>query len=114
METKISQICELSNLLEKKDSLNSNLIRLFNCFQPSKLLQRSSIKKEKGVSASDLILFLCLFRLNSQSVFHWYCNSFYHLFTSSKDCFYRLLNRADNRLAEIVIWCMSFMHFSTG
>ncbi|MDR1984313.1 MAG: hypothetical protein LBQ28_05755 [Prevotellaceae bacterium] len=64
METKISQISELSNLLEHKDSLNENFIRLFGLFGLERLLKQLSFKKEKGASAADLILLLCLFRIN--------------------------------------------------
>jgi hypothetical protein len=95
METKIGQISELSNLLSDKDSLNHNLIRLLNRFGMGRLLQQLSIKKEKGASAGDLILLLCLFRMNGQSIFRWYRNSFYHLLSSGKNCFYRLLSRSD-------------------
>jgi hypothetical protein len=95
METKISQISELSTLLENKDSLNSNLIRLLGRFGIDRLLRRQPFNKEQGTSACDLIMLLCLFRMNGESLFHWYRNSFYHLFTSGKNCFYRLLSRSD-------------------
>jgi len=95
METKISQISELSNLLANKDSLNVNLIRLFDRFGLGRLLEQLSIKKERGAPASDLILLSCLFRINGQTIFHWYRNSFYHLFESGKNCFYRFLSRSN-------------------
>ena len=63
METKISQISELSNLLANEDSLNVNLIRLFNRFGLGRLMKQLCIKKERGASAGDLILLLCLFRI---------------------------------------------------
>jgi hypothetical protein len=56
MGTKIHQISELSSILENKESLNENLIRLFGRFGLGRLLKQLSFKKEKGVSASDLIL----------------------------------------------------------
>ncbi|MDR0748465.1 MAG: transposase [Tannerellaceae bacterium] len=95
METKIGQISELSIILENKDSLNRNLIRLFSRFGMGRLLNQLSFKKTQGVSAGDLVLLLCLFRVNGQSVFQWYRNSFYHLFESGKNCFYRFLSRPD-------------------
>jgi hypothetical protein len=95
METKISQISELSNLLANEDSLNVNLIRLFNRFGLGRLMKQLCIKKERGASAGDLILLLCLFRIHVQSIFQWYRNSFYHLFESGKNCFYRFLSRSD-------------------
>jgi hypothetical protein len=60
MGTKISQISELSNLLSKEDTLNVNLIRLFNRFGLGRLMKQLCIKKERGASAVDLILLLCL------------------------------------------------------
>jgi hypothetical protein len=109
METKIDQISELSNILENKESLNVNLIRLFGRFGLGRLLKQFSFKKEKGSSASDLILLLCLFRINGQTIFHWYRNSFYHLFESGKNCFYRLLSREDIDWRQLLYGvCRSF------
>jgi hypothetical protein len=95
METKISQITELSNLLANEETLNVNLIRLFNRFGLGRLMKQLCIRKERGTSAGDLILLLCLFRIHGQGIFQWYRNSFYHLFTSGKNCFYRFLSRSD-------------------
>jgi hypothetical protein len=56
-------------------------------------LNHLSIKKSQGASVGDLTL--CLFRVNGQSIFQWYRNSFYHLFESGKNCFYRFPGRPD-------------------
>ena len=95
MGTKISQISELSNILSKEDTFNVNLIRLFNRFGLGRLMKQLCIKKERGASAGDLLLLLCLFRIHGESIFQWYRNSFYHLFESGKNCFYRFLSRSD-------------------
>jgi hypothetical protein len=108
METKLSQISELSNLFSDKDSLNSKLIRLLNRLGMGWLLKQLSIKKEQDESVNDLSLLLCLFRMKGQRIFHWYRNSFYHLFASGKNCFCRLLSRSD-RLEKIIICCQSFI-----
>ena len=109
MKTKVSQISELSNLLAKEDSLNVNLIRLFNRFGLGRLLKQLSISKERGASSSDLILLLCLFRIHGQSIFQWYRNSFYSLFALGKNCFYRFLSRSEiDRRRLLYGVCRSF------
>ena len=61
METKIEKISELSKLLSVKSRMSDDLFHLFGKFGIGHLLSRLSLEKHDGVSASELILSLCLF-----------------------------------------------------
>ena len=61
METKIEKISELSKLLSVKTRMSDDLFHLFGKFGIGHLLSRLSLEKQDGVSASELILSLCLF-----------------------------------------------------
>ena len=63
METKIEKINELSKLLSVKNRKSDDLFHLFGKFGIGHLLSRLSLEKQDGVSASELILSLCLFRI---------------------------------------------------
>ena len=58
METKIEKISELSKLLSVKSRMSDDLFHLFGKFGVGHLLSRLSLKKQDGVSASELILSL--------------------------------------------------------
>ena len=58
MEAKIEKINELSKLLSVKTRMSDDLFHLFGKFGVGHLLSRLSLKKQDGVSASELILSL--------------------------------------------------------
>ena len=68
METKIEKISELSKLLSVKNRMSDDLFHLFGKFGIGHLLSRLSLEKQDGVSASELILSLCLFRIVGESI----------------------------------------------
>ena len=63
MEAKIEKISELSKLLSVKTRMSDDLFHLFGKFGIGHLLSRLSLEKQDGVSASELLLSLCLFRI---------------------------------------------------
>ncbi|MDR0575271.1 MAG: hypothetical protein LBG96_14845 [Tannerella sp.] len=63
METKISQISELSNLLSKEDSLNVNLIRLFNRFGLGKAHETAGVDAENSE-----IIRNCIYDLQNKNI----------------------------------------------
>ena len=58
MEAKIKKISGLSKLLSVKTRMSDDLFHLFGKFGVGHLLSRLSLKKQDGVSASELILSL--------------------------------------------------------
>ena len=93
METKIKEISELSKLLSVKTRISDDLFHLFGKFGISHLLSRLSLEKQNGVSASELILSLCLFRIVGESVHRIYKHKIYELSNHGKNCFYRMMIR---------------------
>ena len=79
METKIEKISELSKLLSVKTRMSDDLFHFFGKFGIGHLLSRLSLKKQDGVSSSELILSLCLFRIVGES-FTVYANIRYMSF----------------------------------
>ena len=93
MEAKIEKINELSKLLNVKTRMSDDLFHLFGKFGLSQLLLRLSLEKHDGISASELLLSLCLFRIVSESI-HSICkHKIYELSNHSKNCFYRMMIR---------------------
>ena len=68
MEAKIEKISELSKLLSVKTRMSDDFLHLFGKFGIGHLLSRLSLEKQDGVSASELILSLCLFRIVGESI----------------------------------------------
>ena len=68
MEAKIEKISELSKLLSVKTRMIDDFFHLFGKFGIGHLLSRLSLEKQDGVSASELILSLCLFRIVGESI----------------------------------------------
>ena len=75
MEAKIEKISELSKLLSIKTRMSDDLFHLFGKFGIGHLLSRLSLEKQDGVSASELILSLCLSRIVGESI-HRICKPF--------------------------------------
>ena len=93
MEAKIEKISELSKLLNVKTRMSDDLFHLFGKFGIGHLLSRLSLEKQDGVSASELILSLCLFRIVGESI-HSICkHKIYDLSNHGKNCFYRMMIR---------------------
>ena len=93
MEAKIEKISELSKLLSVKTRMSDDLFHLFGKFGIGHLLSRLSLEKHDGVSASELILSLCLFRIVGESI-HSICkHKIYDLSNHGKNCFYRMMIR---------------------
>ena len=91
MEAKIEKISELSKLLSVKTRMSDDLFHLFGKFGIGHLLSRLSLEKQDGVSASELILSLCLFRIVGESI-HSICkHKIYELSNHGKNCFYRMM-----------------------
>ena len=93
MEAKIEKRSELSKLLSVKTRMSDDLFHLFGKFGIGHLLSRLSLEKQDGVSASELILSLCLFRIVGESI-HSICkHKIYELSNHGKNCFYRMMIR---------------------
>ena len=93
MEAKIEKRSELSKLLSVKTRMSDDLFHLFGKFGIGHLLSRLSLEKHDGVSASELILSLCLFRIVGESI-HSICkHKIYELSNHGKNCFYRMMIR---------------------
>ena len=66
---------------------------LYGKFGIGHLLSRLSLQKHDGVSASELILSLCLFRIMGESI-HSICkHKIYELSNHGKNCFYQMMIR---------------------
>ena len=93
MEAKIEKRSESSKLLSVKTRMSDDLFHLFGKFGIGHLLSRLSLEKQDGVSASELILSLCLFRIVGKSI-HSICkHKIYELSNHGKNCFYRMMIR---------------------
>ena len=87
------KISELSKLLSVKTRMSDDLFHLFGKFGIGHLLSRLSLEKQDGVSASELLLSLCLFRIVGESI-HSICkHKIYELSNHGKNCFYRMMIR---------------------
>lgn len=73
--------------------MSDDLFHFFCKFGIGHLLSRLSLEKQDGVSASELILSLCLFRILGKSI-HSICkHKIYELSNHGKNCFYRMMIR---------------------
>lgn len=93
MEAKIEKISELSKLLSVKTRMGDDLFHLLGKFGVGHLLSRLSLEKHDGVSASELILSLCLFRIVGESIHRICKHKIYELSNHGKNCFYRMMIR---------------------
>ena len=93
MEAKIKKISELFKLLSVKTRMSDDLFHLFGKFDIGHLLSRLSLEKHDGVSASELILSLCLFRIVGESIHRICKHKIYELSNHGKNCFYRMMIR---------------------
>ena len=73
--------------------MSSDNLSLFSKFGLGRLLCRLSLEKHDGFSAVQLILSLCLFRINGETIHSIYKKNFYNLLTTGKNCYYRMMVR---------------------
>ena len=93
MEAKVEKISDLSKLLSVKSRMSDDLFHLFGKFGIGHLLSRLSLEKHDGVSASELILSLCLFRILGESI-HSICKrKICELSNHGKNSSYRMMIR---------------------
>ena len=69
MTAKLEKIHEMYKLLNEKERVNHDILSTFGRFGLSQALRRLGLEKQQGVSALQLIISLCLFRFNGESVF---------------------------------------------
>ena len=93
MIANLDKIREMHKLLSNKNRVNDDLISLFGRFGLHQSLRRLGMEKQQGISAVQLIISLCLFRVNGESIFSIYKKDFHSLLQTGKNCYYRLLNR---------------------
>ena len=93
MEAKIEKRSESSKLLSVKTRMSDDLFHLFGKFGIGHLLSRLSLENYDGVCASELILFLCLFRIVGESINYICKHKIYELSNQGKNCFYRMMIR---------------------
>ena len=94
MTANLENIHEIYNIFCQKNRMNADIINLFDHFHLSQTLRHLKMEKQQGVSASLLIVLLCLFRMCHESIGSFYSHQFYGLFQSGKNCFYRMYNRS--------------------
>jgi hypothetical protein len=93
MIANLDKIREMHKLLSNKNRVNDDLMSLFGRFGLHQSLRRLGMEKQQGISAVQLIVSLCLFRVNGESIFSIYKKDFHSLLQTGKNCYYRLLNR---------------------
>lgn len=93
MIANLDKIREMNKLLSNKNRVNDDLLSLFGRFGLQQTLRRLGMEKQQGISALQLIISLCLFRINGESIFSMYRKDFHSLLETGKNCYYRMLNR---------------------
>ena len=68
MNAKLGNFSEISKLLSVKSKMSGDILSLFSKFGFGHLLCRLSLEKHDGISAVQLILSLCLFRINGETI----------------------------------------------
>ena len=68
MTANLENIHEIYNIFCQKNRMNADIINLFDHFHLSKRLRHLKMEKQQGVSASLLIVLLCLFRMCHESI----------------------------------------------
>jgi len=68
MDAKLDNLSEISKLLSVKSKMSSDILSLFSKFGLGRLLCRLSLEKHDGISAVQLILSLCLFRIKGETI----------------------------------------------
>ena len=99
MNAKLGNFSEISKLMSVKSKMSGDILSLFSQFGLGHLLCRLSLEKHDGISAVQLILSLCLFRINGETIHSIYKKNFYHLLETGKNCYYRTMVR------QAMDWC---------
>ena len=68
MTANLENIHEIYNIFCQKNRMNADIINLFDHFHLSQTLRHLKMEKQQGVSASLLIVLLCLFRMCHESI----------------------------------------------
>ena len=68
MTANLENIHEIYNIFCQKNRMNADIINLFDHFHLSQRLRHLKMEKQQGVSASLLIVLLCLFRMCHESI----------------------------------------------
>ena len=108
MDAKLDNLSEISKLLSVKSKMSSDILSLFSKFGFGRLLCRLSLEKHDGISAVQQILSLCLFRINGETIHSIYKKNFYHLLTTGKNCYYRMMVRQTMNWRRLLRYCSSF------
>ena len=103
MTANLDNIHEIYNIFLQKNRMHADIITLFRRFQLSRTLSRLKMEKQQGVSASLLIVLLCLFRMCHESIGSFYSHKFHGLFESGKNCFYRMYNRSSMNWRKLLL-----------
>ena len=85
MKANLENIHEIYNIFSQKNRMNVDIINLFGCFHLSQTLRYLKMEKQQGISASLLIVSLCLFRICHESIGSFYSHQFHGLFQSGKN-----------------------------
>lgn len=93
MATNLDKIHEMYNLLNDNNHVTHDILSNFGRFGLAQTLRRLKMEKQQGVSAVQIIMLLCLIRINGESVFGVYRKNFHDLLSTGKNCYYRMLNR---------------------
>ena len=67
MTANLDKIHEMYKLLNDKDHVNHDILSNFGQFGLAQTLRRLNMEKQQGGSAVQLIMALCLFRINGES-----------------------------------------------
>ena len=103
MTANLENIHEIYNIFCQKNRMNADIINFFDHFHLSQTLRHLKMEKQQGVSASLLIVLLCLFRMCHESIGSFYSHQFYGLFQSGKNCFYRMYNRSSTDWRKLLL-----------
>ena len=79
MNAKLSNLSELANILSVKSEIRANILTLFSRFGIGHLLCHMSLEKPQGISAVQLILSLCMFRVGGETIHSIYKKGFREL-----------------------------------
>ena len=93
MDAKISHFSELSNFLSEKSSVCNDFLSLLDKFRLSQSLRKLRMEKQKGASSLDLLKYLLIFRLFSQTIHQSLRYQFAPFIDGGKNQFYRFLSR---------------------
>ena len=99
MTANLDNIHEIYNIFIQKNRMHADIITLFRRFQLSRTLSRLKMEKQQGVSASLLIVLLCLFRMCHESIGSFYSHKFHGLFESGK-------NPAMSNIPKAIYWAV--------